>query len=315
MLLRISVFVLGIVGSVAVSDAQECGAAFRFLAIGDMPYSDDEDVKYRRLLQQSEEEEFAFLLHVGDTKSGGTPCTDQAFEHRRDEFRDYPNPIVYTIGDNEWTDCHYDGTDPIGRLTKLRELFFQDETVLRLHSLGAVHQSRQAEFAPYVENYRFTKSRVLFVIVHVCGSGNNRRLDDPAAMQEYTARNAANLAFLEESFGEAIRDQPAGVIIAIHANPDFGDRDGTGFVDTLQALEAFMSRYTKPVVCIHGDSHTHRIDHPLKNEAGQAYQHFTRMEVFGSPNISGVTVMVDSRDNAELFQFEPYTIQVENAGP
>ena len=36
------------------ADAEESG--FRFLATGDMPYSEDQEVRYRRLLEQSEGE-------------------------------------------------------------------------------------------------------------------------------------------------------------------------------------------------------------------------------------------------------------------
>ena len=64
------------------ADAQDAG--FRFLATGDLPYSQDQDVKYRRLLKQSEGEDFAFLMHVGDIKSGGAPCSDDAFRKIRD---------------------------------------------------------------------------------------------------------------------------------------------------------------------------------------------------------------------------------------
>ncbi len=55
-------------------------SAFRFLATGDVPYSPAQHISYGQLLLQSEQEDFAFLMHVGDIKSQSTPCTDERFD-------------------------------------------------------------------------------------------------------------------------------------------------------------------------------------------------------------------------------------------
>lgn len=285
-------------------------SSFRFLAIGDMPYSAEEEVKFRSLVRQSEGEDFAFLMHVGDTKSGGAPCTDEQFLRIRDLFAAYPKPVIYTLGDNEWTDCHATGADPVERLRKLRELFFQDRRTLRLDSLHVVAQSSQPEFSAYPENYRFSKAGVSFIVAHVTGSGNNRRLDDPPSMEEYTARNAATIQFLQESFSEAIKRNVPGVAVVIHANPDFESGRGEGFTDFLAVLRKFLSEFPRPVVCIHGDSHYYRIDKPFRSVSGDTFLHFTRMEVFGSPNIAGVSVTVDPKD-PEVFSYRPWYLQDE----
>ncbi len=75
------------------ADAQDSG--FRFLATGDLPYAQDQDVKYRRLLKQSESENFTFLMHVGDFKAQSAPCSDDEFRKIRDLFQAYPKPVVY----------------------------------------------------------------------------------------------------------------------------------------------------------------------------------------------------------------------------
>ncbi|MCH7686199.1 MAG: hypothetical protein IH899_05895 [Planctomycetes bacterium] len=134
--LCMSMTVIGLLSFAQVVTAQDSG--FHFLATGDVPYSQLQEVTYRRLLKQSEGVDFAFLMHVGDIKAGSAPCSDDAFEKIRDLFRAYPKPVVYTPGDNEWTDCHSVGADPIERLNKLRELFFQDPKTLRLGKLKAV---------------------------------------------------------------------------------------------------------------------------------------------------------------------------------
>lgn len=287
---------------------------FRFLVVGDLPYSDEEEVQFRRLLKQSEQDDFAFLMHVGDTKAQNAPCSDETYQKTRGLMRNYPKPVVYTLGDNEWTDCHHSGGDPIERLDRLRELFFQDGGVLRLQKFAAKHQSDDPQFARFIENYRFTKSGVLFIAVHVCGSDNNRRPEDPAAMEEFADRNAANLAFLKESLAEAVNHKTVGVVIAMHADLKFKSRHAEGFHDTIAAMEDFAANYPEPIVCIHGDTHFFRVDNPLTDDAGhQTHLHFTRMEVFGAPNVAGVSVTVDPQD-PQVFSFRPYFLRTAEGG-
>lgn len=283
-------------------------SSFKFLATGDLPYSEAQDAKFRQLLKQSENEDFAFLVHVGDFKAQSVPCSDDEFIKIRDLFRAYPKPIVYTPGDNEWTDCHGVGSDPIERLKKIRQLFYNDPKTLRLDQLHTVPQSHTRKYATFVENFRFTASDVLFIVVHVVGSGNNYRVDNPPAMEEFKKRNEANLAFLYESFEAAIKTDVPGVAVVIHANPDFEKGAGEGFKPFLQTARGFLDKYSKPVVCIHGDSHYYRIDKPLKSAAGSTYLNFTRMEVFGSPNVAGVVVTVDAKDR-QVFSYRPYYLK------
>lgn len=297
--------ILGVAWLAFTPSAYPQDPAFRFLATGDLPYSLEQESTYRRLLKQSEGENFEFLMHVGDFKAQSLPCSSDEFRKIRDLFQAYPKPVVYTPGDNEWTDCHGVGSDPIERLDELREVFFRDPKVLRLDQLNSRHQSRDPTHATYIENYRFSKSGVSFIVAHVVGSGNNYRADHPPSMEEFGRRNAANLAFMKESFAEAIATDAAAVAVVIHANPDFESGGSQGFKDFLAVMSDFLSEYHRPVVCIHGDSHYYRIDKPFKNREGHTFMHFTRMEVFGSPNVAGVFVSVDPKD-PQVFSFRPY---------
>ena len=286
---------------------------FHFLATGDVPYDAVEDEAYRRLLEQASAEEFSFLVHVGDIKGQGEPCTNERFEQIRDLFQRQPWPVIYTPGDNEWTDCHgiaAGGFDPVERLEALRRLFFADESVLRLEALGVRPEDQDTD-AGYPENFRFFKNGVLFVVAHVTGSGNGLNVQDPNAMKEYGSRSRATADFLEKSLELAASSAAPGVAIIIHANPGFEKRKGEGFLDFINTLERFLRTYDKPVVCIHGDSHTHRIDKPLRdNETERRFLHFTRMEVFGSPKVAGVVVTVDV-NRPEVFSYEPYYLETD----
>lgn len=301
-----NMLILGLLAWSLTAHAEETN--FRFLATGDLPYTPDQDEAFRNLLQQSESDNFAFLMHVGDFKSQSAPCSDSSFLSVRNLFRDYSKPVVYTPGDNEWTDCHGVSSDPIERLNKLRDLFFKDPATLRLNHLNVTYQSRSLGHRPYIENYRFLRSGVLFVVVHVVGSGNNYRPDHPASMMEFRRRSASNQVFLKESFTEALSRDVKAVAVVMHANPDFEEGKEKGFHALLATIRDFLSRYQKPVLCIHGDTHYYRIDKPLKDTHGSTYLHFTRMEVFGSPNVAGVVVSV-TPTTKEVFSFQPYYIR------
>jgi hypothetical protein len=47
-------------------------------------------------------------------------------------------------------------------------------------------------------------------------------------------------------------------------------------------------------VAVHGDSHSHRIDHPLRDPAnGEPLTRFTRVETYGHPFMGWVRVTVE----------------------
>ena len=85
-------------------------------------------------------------------------------------------------------------------------------------------------------------------------------------------------------------------------------RDANPACETRLSWRASQLTFTSKDVCIHGDSHYYRIDKPLKDESGGIYLHFTRMEVFGSPNVAGVVVSVDPNDPL-VFSYRPYYLK------
>jgi hypothetical protein len=59
--------------------------------------------------------------------NAATKCADEYFAAIRKNFDTFTLPLVYTPGDNEWTDCHRTNNGaygPLGRLDKVRETFF-----------------------------------------------------------------------------------------------------------------------------------------------------------------------------------------------
>lgn len=182
---------------------------FSFVAIGDAPYQMPEGVtQVERLIARINRQQPAFTIHVGDIKNGHSRCDDAHMELIRKLFATFAQPLVYTPGDNEWTDCHRTdngGYDPLERLARVREVFYPTPGM----SLGRAPmqldtQSADPKFTKFVENSRWEKSGVQFATLHVIGSNNNLQRN-PAAANEYFERNAANVAWLNATFARAVQ--------------------------------------------------------------------------------------------------------------
>ncbi len=294
------------------------GPKFDVALIGDLPYNDLQEQQTQNLFEELDSEKLAFITHDGDIKSGGSACTNDVYERELNRFENSRNPLVYTPGDNEWTDCHRppnpspEEADPLNRLDLVRETFFTTD-----ESLGrkTIDQTRQS--AEYPENARWSRGGVTFATLHVVGSNNNRptTLDNGAVVgdeEEYQARNAANIEWLSETFDAARKQNSPAVMLVIQANIFEEDtKNPSGFTEFKAALEDEVRSFGKPVVLVHGDSHTFRIDKPKISDS--RLLNFTRVETFGSPDVHWVRASVDARDE-EVFSFEPEIIE-ENLAP
>ena len=69
-------------------------------------------------------------------------------------FSLFESPLIYTPGDNEWTDCHRrsnGGYDPLERLGRLRDVLFDEPYFYQNSSLGLNSQGVISnEFSEFV---------------------------------------------------------------------------------------------------------------------------------------------------------------------
>jgi hypothetical protein len=286
--------------------ASAAGAQFTFAALGDTPYNAEEEARFVPLIAELNGNDLAFVLHIGDFKSGWSNCSDELYRERREWFGLSHHPFVYIPGDNDWTDCWRGpagGYQPRERLRRLRELFFSQPVSLGQRPIDLERQTRSPSPQPYPEHARWIHQRILFLTVNVPGGDNNRERD----RAEFAARDAAVRQWIEESFRVARTRQLAGVVIAMQANPwaAAGPRRD-GFAPLLETLRTETREFAGEVVLIHGDTHRFRVDQPLIDPATQRpVANFTRIEVFGSPNINWVRVRVDETDGRVKFSAEP----------
>jgi hypothetical protein len=262
------------------------------------------------------------VLHVGDIHSGKQYCTQSYDQAIYDLWTQYKDPLVYTPGDNEWTDCHKSGEggnvkdadgnyvdyangNPVANLALVRSIFFPEPGV----TLGARKKqvlSQAQNYDPahpsdsqFVENVMWEQSQVLFVTLNIPGGSNNDA--DPwygaaitaAQTQESAERTAADLRWLDAAFARAKADGVDAVLIGVQA--DMWDLDGktpahlTGYEPLVASIASHTLDFGKPVLLFNGDSHVYRSDNPLSASDPLNYIHpaydvpnFHRVVVHGS---------------------------------
>jgi hypothetical protein len=279
--------------------------SFTFAAIGDVPYGPHEE--FAALVDKINTQSLAFTIHVGDIKSGSTVCSDETFLSVRRLFDRFNRALVYTPGDNEWTDCHRLNNgryDPLERLEKIRQLFFASNESLGKQRLSLQTQSSQKSFTSYVENRRWSQGKVRFATLHLVGSNNNLQPGLPSS-SEFAAREHANIAWLRETFVEARANMDVAIVLAMQADTFFGEpRKGSGFVRWNVALAEEVAAWGKPVLLIQGDTHQYLIDNPLKDASGKPLRQLVRVVVPGEREADAVLIDVDTTDAVTPFRFK-----------
>ncbi|MDX1669741.1 MAG: metallophosphoesterase, partial [Limnobacter sp.] len=158
----------------AQTTSQEQAAPYSVAVIGDQPYGSFFESTTTRLLQTIDDDPAVMMvLHTGDIKGGGESCDDELLKSRIDQMNQSPKPLIYAIGDNEWTDCHRTSNgsyDPQERLQFLRDYAFENpSTSLGQDPISVSHQGEEG----YPEHQMFRVASTLFVVLNVPGSNNN----------------------------------------------------------------------------------------------------------------------------------------------
>ncbi len=283
------------------------------------------------------------VLHIGDIHSGSQPCTGAGLSplpagaaptYNQDVFNFFEqlkDPVVYTPGDNEWTDCHKTRQSksgaPLNELAAVRSVFFPrvGETLggrkKRVLS-QAEHFSRvYPTDAQFVENVMWSESRVVFATLNMPGSNNDGLTwtapftDETARTREAAQRTGAALRWLRATFAKAHEDDAKAVLIGLQANMWDTDQlvaggDGLGnyslFVHELANL---AKHFKRPVLLINGDSHLFVADTPLADPTSVLGKIHGTSAV---PNLKRITVQGSTNGPAEWLRLkvDPSTPQV-----
>lgn len=304
--------------------AQNGPRAFTFIGWGDVPYKIPDDYpKVDRLIAAMNAVKPAFSIHVGDIKAGNTPCSDEVFQRSLDQIQTVEHPVVYSIGDNEWTDCHRKDNgsfDPRERLGRLRQMFFAKpgQSLGRSPMVVETQARKDPKFAKFVENQRFQRNGVVFVVPHVVGSNNGFEPIDPKAAEEFFERNEANVAWIKQGFELARTSGASAVVVAMQANPyDTRRSAGTsvpvssGFYATIREIAAGARSFGKPVLVLHGDQHTFEMEN-FRDTQLRRVDNVLRMQLWGDGKVHAMRVIVDP-DMPGVFSFAPLIVPENGA--
>lgn len=312
---------------------------------GDWPYNQNLLTNAPLLINSvNADRDVSLVLHVGDIHSGSMACTSAGIlppiatavpdwnDGIYNRFQQFQQPVIYTPGDNEWTDCHktkeFKSGAPLKELANVRSLFFARPS----HSLGLADKEvwtqaqhfnvSHPEDAQFVENVMWEDASVLFVTVNMPGSNNdtlpwtNGFGDATAQAAEVAGRTAADIRWLQSAFALAQRHHDRAVVIAQQADMWDVSALATGgdglsaYTPFVQALADAAAQFAKPVLLLNGDSHLYEADHPLVDaplaaiHGTQSVPNLTRITVQGSTNAPGewLKLKIDPR-NPSVFSW------------
>jgi hypothetical protein len=241
------------------------------IVLADTPYSDKE----KEMLQGPNGELYRLInkikpsvvMHLGDLKHGGDSCTDTLLtEHKILLHQVSPGNVIYTPGDNDWTDCDRSSLtksfDELERLDFLIKLMYQTPPLLDENLPSITAQSTQ------VENKLWINERLAMSTIHLVGTSNGRayigKSEQDKALAEADKRDKNNLTWLKKI--ETKAQEFDALIIGFQADiyqnkvlqrelcDNKAEKDCDAFSAYRQAFIDLAKRINKPVLVSHGDT-------------------------------------------------------------
>lgn len=292
---------------------------YTFAVIGDIPYGSAQIANFPNVIAQiNADPSVQWVTHLGDIKDGSSVCSDEYFQMIKNEFDTFADPLVYTVGDNEWTDCHRPnngGFNPLERLAKIRQVFFP-QPGRTLGRQSAQVQSQADLGIP--EDVRWERASVAFAAVDIVGSNDSlapwtgNTAPTPEQTVEVLSRTSAVIQEIHDTFADARAHHNSAVALMTQAdmfdptvaNPAFADY--YGFQPIVAAIARESATFNGPVYLFNGDSHVFNSDNPLA--AGSKWLPFYGIDQ-PVPNLSRVTVDGSTNVNNYL------RVTVHPAGP
>lgn len=183
--------------------------------------------------------------------------------------------MVYTVGDNEWTDCHRannGNNNPLERLAKVRQVFFPTPgRTLGRHAAKVRSQADQG----IPEDVRWVRAGVSFAALDIVGSNNSlapwtgQTAPTPEQTAAVLARTSAMIQEIHDAFRTARAHGERAVTLMLQADmcdPTLTDpsyADYYGFTPIVAAIARESRSYTGQVYLFNGDSHVYHSDNPL----------------------------------------------------
>lgn len=306
--------------SVPAASGQDKPSSTSFAVIGDVPYGAAQIAAFPGWVDRiNAQPGLDLTFHVGDIKNGSSPCTDDYLAMIREQFDRFTMPMLYTPGDNEWTDCHRPAAgayDPLERLDAVRDAFFG----VPGRTLGARPAKVDSQAGLGLpENQSLRTAGIEMATLHVVGSNNDRAPwtgignTTPTAIQlgEESARMSAVIELVEDTFARARQTNARAVALFQQADmfdPSYQPTwDISAFRPLVQTLVDEAATFDGEVYLFDGDSHVYNVDRPVSSGSRWLAIHgveghadnLTRITVDGEANNTNFLEVTVNRPGAE----------------
>jgi hypothetical protein len=239
--------------------------ALSFGVIGHTFRKSPDESLLRRAIAESDADNLGFVV-VNGMKSAGEPCSDTLYEQRLALLSKAKNGIVLSLAGSDWADCKRDNGRPAAmeRLTRVRDVYFQDEMSFGDTRLMLTRQSTTTKFRSYAENARWDMGNIVFATINL-PAPNNHYLTDAGRNGEFEDRMIANRNWLERVFTVAAREKRSGIVLFCDGDPALrsgrtaprgpdGVRDG--YFEVRRQIIRLATAFPGKVLVVHGGSGT-----------------------------------------------------------
>lgn len=213
----------------------------------------------RDAIDETDADNLAFVVTNG-IKAAGEPCTDWLYNQRKALLQTAKNGVIVSPSAADWAECKSDNgkTSAVGKLNRLRELFFTDDFSFGSTRIPVIRQSANAKFRSYAENARWEMGNTMFATINL-PANNNHYVSDAGRNSEFEDRLVANRDWLRRVFTYAARKKLAGIVLFCDGNPLLGAADGKrdGFAETRRYIVGLTAKFPGKVLLVHGPRAPH----------------------------------------------------------
>ncbi|CAA9420184.1 MAG: putative transmembrane protein [uncultured Propionibacteriaceae bacterium] len=295
----------------------DCAEPFSFAVIGDYPYSEAQQKEMPKVVDQiNADPDLAIIAHLGDIKSEGA-CSTAYYRQIKAQFDRFADPLVYTFGDNEWTDCFRPssgrGYNPLERLDTIRGIFVAKAGRTLGKSEPVTSQAKEG----FPENVRYDRANVSFATFHAVGPRNGLApwpgQTGPTAAQaaEVRERTAAANEHIRATFDTAREKRNRAVVLMTQADmfaPSFRvTADARPYSTIVSTIAEEAADFSGPVYLFNGDSHEYVSEQPL----AKGSKWLTTYDVPAVENLTRITIDGDrNHTNYLKVTIRPYFTKV-----
>ena len=165
-------------------------------------------------LADSRKAPLAFLVVTG-LKSEKEACSDELYLKRRDMLEEANKPVVALPAASDWSGCKNSAGKSVAieRLNRLREVLYEEPSVLGARPLHLSRLSANVKFRAYEENAYWEMGNVLYATVNI-PSDNNHYRPEAGRNNEFEDRTVANRFWLNKLFSAARKKMHAVVLFS-----------------------------------------------------------------------------------------------------